>query len=390
MGLGLLTSYAEKWRPRRKLLTPTFHYDILKDFVDVFNQEARVMVKKLEKIAGTGEFDIYQFITLCALDIICQSAMGKHVNAQKNKESDYVKAVYKLNYIIQDRQKKPWFWVETLFNAFGNGKEHAWCLDIIHRFTGKVIEERFKERHSDNDNNGQTEGKKRLAFLDLLLEMVDKGTLTLQDVREEVDTFMFEGHDTTSAGMNWALQMLGSHPEYQAKVHQELDQVFGDDDDRDIRFDDLKNLNYLEMFIKEALRLYPSVPMFGRTLHEDCEINGFMVPASTQLLIIPFAVHRDPKHWPDPEIFDPDRFLPENSVGRHPFAYLPFSAGARNCIGQRFALMEEKTVLAWILRYYSVKSCRRRDQIRPKAELILRPSEGLHLEFTLRRRPLQD
>lgn len=184
--------------------------------------------------------------------------------------------------------------------------------------------------------------KKRLAFLDLLLEMVDKGTLTLQDVREEVDTFMFEGHDTTSAGMNWALQMLGSHPEYQAKVHQELDQVFGDDDDRDIRFDDLKNLNYLEMFIKEALRLYPSVPMFGRTLHEDCEINGFMVPASTQLLIIPFAVHRDPKHWPDPEIFDPDRFLPENSVGRHPFAYLPFSAGARNCIGQRFALMEEK------------------------------------------------
>lgn len=161
-----------------------------------------------------------------------------------------------------------------------------------------------------------------------------------------------QGHDTTSAGMNWALQLIGSHPECQAKVHQELDLVFGDDDDRDIRFDDLKNLNYLEMCIKEALRLYPSVPMFGRTLYEDCDISthlqnlkiklcqgyknlldGFNIPASTQLLFIPFAVHRDPKHWPDPEIFNPDRFLPENSVGRHPFAYLPFSAGARNCIG---------------------------------------------------------
>uniref|UniRef100_A0A915JWX6 Cytochrome P450 n=1 Tax=Romanomermis culicivorax TaxID=13658 RepID=A0A915JWX6_ROMCU len=393
MGLGLLTSYAEKWRPRRKLLTPTFHYDILKDFVDVFNQQAKVLVKLLELKSGQEAFNMYQYITLCALDIITQTAMGKCVNAQTNQQSDYVKAVYKLNDIIHERQKKPWFWNDFMFYKIGRGKEHDWCLSVLHGFTKHVIEERdaeIKAHGGFQQMFKQTAGgsKKRLAFLDLLLEMVDQGNLTLKDVQEETDTFMFEGHDTTSAGMNWTLHLLGLYPDIQEKVHQELDTIFGDDDDRDITFEDLKNLNYLEMCIKEALRLFPSVPMFGRTLLEDCEIKGKVIPAHTQLIIMPYVVHRDPEHWPDPEIYNPDRFLPENTSGRHPFAYLPFSAGSRNCIGQRFALMEEKTVLAWMLRFFKVKSVRRRDQIRPQAELILRPSEGIWLEMTLRRRPL--
>lgn len=393
MGLGLLTSYAEKWRPRRKLLTPTFHYDILKDFIDVFNQQSRVLVKVLQN-EPAGALNMYQYITLCALDIITQTAMGRNVNAQTNKQSDYVKAVYKLNDIIHQRQKQPWLWPDFMFYTIGQGKEHDWCLNVLHGFTGKVIEERsaeikkyggFKKMFHEQPK-GET--KKRLAFLDLLLDMVEQGHLTLQDVREETDTFMFEGHDTTSAGMNWALELIGLHPEVQERLHHELDAIFGDDDDRDITFEDLKSLTYMEMCIKEALRLFPSVPIFGRTLVEDCDIGGRIVPADTEVVIIPYMVHRDPAHWPDPEVFDPDRFLPENSARRHPFAYLPFSAGSRNCIGQRFALMEEKTVLAWLLRYFKVRSCKRRDQIRPQAELILRPSAGIELELKLRRKAL--
>jgi cytochrome P450 family 4 subfamily V len=224
-----------------------------------------------------------------------------------------------------------------------------------------------------------------LAFLDLLINMAENDQLTFTDICDEVNTFMFEGHDTTATGMNWALHLLGCYPDIQEKVHQELDAVFGDDP-RDVSFDDLKSLPYLECCLKESLRLFPSVPMFARTLGEDATIAGRVITNNTQVVIIPYMVHRDPKHWTDPELYNPDRFLAANSNGRHPYAYLPFSAGARNCIGQRFALMEEKTMMAWILRYFKVKSVHRRDQIRPKGELILRPSEGVHVELELRRK----
>ncbi|KRY69402.1 Cytochrome P450 4V2 [Trichinella pseudospiralis] len=423
MGLGLLTRFvlnvmsilnsyqiiiffhivhifsdAFKWRPRRKLLTPSFHYDILKDFIEVFNQQSKIMLKKLSDnldISNEG-FNMYQYITLCALDIICETAMGRHVNAQKNSDSDYVRAIYKLNRIIHERQKKPHLWPNIIFRLFGKGKEQEECLKILHSFTWKVIQERREEvkqlggwakvldrQMTDFEMTSQ---KRRLAFLDLLLQIAEQGKLTDQDIREEVDTFMFEGHDTTSAGMNWALHLLGCNPAIQAKVHEELDSIFSDDD-RDATFEDVKNMTYLECCLKEALRLFPSVPLFARFINEDFDIGGLTIPSGSEVIVSPYGVHRDPRHWPDPEIFDPDRFLPKNANGRHPFAYLPFSAGSRNCIGQRFALMEEKVVVSWILRYFEVTSVQRRDQIFPKAELIIRPTETILIKLK-RRQPL--
>jgi cytochrome P450 len=280
----------------------------------------------------------------------------------------------------------PIVWPEIMFGLFGEKKEHDWCLNVIHSFIKKVIEERYRELKNEGPTSPGGSGKKRLAFLDLLIDMAEKNQFTFQDICDETNTFMFAGHDTTATGMNWALHLLGCNPEIQAKVHQELDGVFGDDD-RAVEYDDLRNLPYLECCLKEALRLFPSVPMYARTLAEDATIAGYVIPGGTRVVISPYLVHRDPKHWPDPDVYNPDRFLAENSIGRHPYAYLPFSAGARNCIGQRYALMEEKTLMAWILRYFKIKSVHRRDQIRPKGELILRPNEGVHVVLELRRSP---
>ncbi|PIO29430.1 hypothetical protein AB205_0088560 [Aquarana catesbeiana] len=171
----------------------------------------------------------------------------------------------------------------------------------------------------------------------MLLKATDDAgnTLSHKDIREEVDTFMFEGHDTTAAALNWSLFLLGSHPEIQAKVHKELDETFG----------------------------------------------GFHVPKGVNVVIVPFALHRDPEYFPEPEEFRPERFLPENSSGRNPYAYIPFSAGLRNCIGQRFALMEEKVVLSTILRNFSVKASQKKDELCLVGELILRPQDGMWIEL---------
>ncbi|NWT51202.1 CP4V2 protein, partial [Erythrocercus mccallii] len=389
LGTGLLTSTGDKWRSRRKMITPTFHFAILNDFLEVMNEQGNILVKKLEKHVDKEPFDVFMDITLCALDIICETAMGRNVGAQKNKDSDYVSAIYRMSDLIQRRQMSPWLWPDFLYILFKEGREHKRNLNILHNFTDTVIAEKAEElksteqkKHDHDDNCEESGSSKRKAFLDMLLNATDDEgkKLSYRDIREEVDTFMFEGHDTTAAAINWVLYLLGHNPEVQKKVHRELDEVF-DNTECSVTMDDLKNLRYLECVVKEALRLYPSVPMFARTLREDCCIKGYQIPRGATVLILTYALHRDPEIFPDPEEFRPERFFPENSKGRHPYAYVPFSAGPRNCIGQRFAQMEEKTLLALILRRFWVESCQKPEELGLSGELILRPNKGIWIKL---------
>jgi len=391
LGLGLLTSTGDKWRSRRKLITPTFHFRILEEFLEVFNEQANILTSLLHK-KGSAEFDIFPSITACALDIICETAMGKKIEAQGCPTSEYVRALHRVLNLIQDRQKRPWTWNDTIYGLTPTGKDYAKNVSILHKFTNKVIQERKTglDRTAVSDEKGQNDdiffkSKKRLAFLDMLLMSTteDGQLLTDDDVREETDTFMFEGHDTTAAAMTWSVLEIGSHPEVQERVMEEIDSIFGDSD-RPATAQDLKELRYLECVIKETLRLYPSVPLFGRSLTEDADFGGVVVPKGTTVAVLTSVLHRDPEYFPDPERFDPDRFLPENSAGRHPYAFLPFSAGPRNCIGQKFALMEEKVVLSTLLRKFRIKTTVNPEDSGPAWELILRPSKGAMVKLTPR------
>ncbi|XP_038611293.1 cytochrome P450 4V2 [Tachyglossus aculeatus] len=388
LGLGLLTSTGGKWRSRRKMLTPTFHFTILEEFVGVMNEHAETLVEKFEKHVDQDAFDCFMDVTLCALDIICETAMGRNIQVQNNGNSEYVRTIYRMSDLIHRRTKMPWLWLDTCYLLFQEGREHRQNLRVLHEFTDRVIAERSRELEQSRQVALKGPGSprpRRRAFLDLLLETKDDAGngLSPRDVREEVDTFMFEGHDTTAAAMSFVLFLLGSCPDAQRKVNDELDQVFGDSS-RHATMDDLKELRYLECVIKESLRLFPSVPFLARTISEDCCITGFCIPKGTTALICPFALHRDPRYFPDPEEFRPERFLPENAHGQHPFAYVPFSAGLRNCIGQKFALLEEKTILSSLLRRFWVESVQKREELGLAGELILRPTRGLWIKLKRR------
>ncbi|XP_063968944.1 cytochrome P450 4V2-like isoform X2 [Lytechinus pictus] len=389
LGLGLLTSTGQKWFHRRKLLTPTFHFSILQNFMDVFNEQSVILTKKIEKFADQSEpFNIFPEIAYCVLDIICDTAMGKSINAQGESDNEYVRAVISMCDLVQERMKKPWFWPDLLYDNLESGKKHANHLRILHDMTTKIIKERLQEppRVLDGSDEDVVAGKRRrIAFLDLLLQMHrEDSSFTLEDIREEVDTFMFEGHDTTAAAASWTILMLGRHPEVQTRLHEELDEVFGDSD-RPITADDLQKLQYLNCVLKETLRLCPSVPMIGRDLEEDCVIDGKVVPSGTLVVLGIYALHRDPEQFPDPEKFDPDRFLLENSTKRHPYSYVPFSAGPRNCIGQKFALMEDKIIIANLMRKYSVQAIQSFEETNPLGELIMRPRDGIYVKLSRRK-----
>ncbi|CAG2117895.1 unnamed protein product [Medioppia subpectinata] len=248
-----------------------------------------------------------------------------------------------------------------------------------------------ESKGDDNEEYETTDRRRRMAFLDSLLsEHFRNSEFTEEDIREEVDTFMFEGHDTTSMAISWTLHLIGLNPDIQDKCHQELDAVLNASADdwvgerRMISMNELREMKYLEACIKEALRLYPSVPFVGRHLNEDTTINGYAVPAGVTCLVFLYQVHRDPQCFPQPEVYRPERFLDNSHMTRHPFAFVPFSAGARNCIGQKFALLEEKTILATILRNYTIKSLDHTDVIKIAPELVIRPKTPIRMQFTPR------
>ncbi|CAB3369782.1 Hypothetical predicted protein [Cloeon dipterum] len=394
LGTGLLTSTGSKWHSRRKLLTPAFHFKILEQFVPVFAENTAILVeilKKKIKSNNSAPVNIVPLVTHCALDIICETAMGTSVHAQTDSESEYVSAMYEITDLIVYRMLRPWLHPDFIHDMTPTGRNFKRCLKTLHGFTNNVIQERkeeFRRRKASGEptHDGDDIGmKKRTAFLDLLLEMSEgKGEFSDEDIREEVDTFMFEGHDTTAMAMSWGLYYLGCNPDVQQKCVEELEEIFGDDN-RAPTYTDLSQMKYLERVIKETLRLRPSVFMIGRQVTTDLKFDGFSFPKGTGIYLHIISIHQNPKLYPNPEKFDPDRFLPENALGRHPYAYIPFSAGPRNCIGQKFAMLEQKSLLSTLLRNFKLKTAYPEKSSEYIPDLILRPKNGIEIELTLRK-----
>jgi len=220
-------------------------------------------------------------------------------------------------------------------------------------------------------------------MMDTLLQAERNGLIDEKGIIEETDTFTFEGHDTTSSAITFTLLLLAEHPEVQETIFNEIEKVL--EAEGDLTIDDFNKLEYMDRVIKESLRIYPPVTFISRKLEEDFIHDGFVQPKGTSCNIHIFDVHRDPVIFPDPEKFDPDRFLPENCAGRSNFAFIAFSAGMRNCIGQRFALLELKTVLSKLIRNFRISPVTKRDEVILVADLVLRAKHPIKMKFLLRK-----
>ncbi|CAG9827259.1 unnamed protein product [Diabrotica balteata] len=386
LSTGLLTSTGTKWKQRRKILTPAFHFSILENFVHVFETNGNVFIDLLKKEVDKPSVDINPFVALCTLDIICEAAMGIKLNSQVTKTSEYVRSVKEICNIFGIRLYSiihPFLYPLTL-NYFVEKR----AIKIIHAHTDSIIEQRIRERTKCvSDKNGVYElshkndvdefnQKKRLAFLDLLLEStIDEKPLSRLDIREEVDTIMFGGHDTTSSAISFALYSLANNPEVQQKAYEEQKSLFADLKTAKPTIAHLKDMRYLELVIKETLRLYPSAPYIGRELSEDVEYEGKVLPKGLTVGLFIFAVHRDPEYFPDPLKFDPQRF--EDTRGTNPYVYTPFSAGPRNCIGQKFAMLEMKSIISKVIRNFEIYPSTTQKELQLSPEIILVSKNGV-------------
>lgn len=176
------------------------------------------------------------------------------------------------------------------------------------------------------------------------------------------------------------LYNLALHPEIQQKVFDEVRALVGDDLSKTVTMQELNNMNYLELVIKETLRLFPSVPFFGRRVSEESTFGDVTIPENTSVIIAPYFLGRDPKIFPNPLKFDPSRFDVEtNNEKNNPYAYVPFSAGSRNCVGQKFAMLEMKSLTSKIVRNFVLTIAKENEELELISELILRPSNGIIL-----------
>ncbi|CAK1551938.1 unnamed protein product [Leptosia nina] len=430
LGEGLLISSGEKWRSHRKMIAPTFHINILKSFVDTFNENSRAVVNKMKTEMGKV-FDVHDYMSGVTVDILLETAMGITKETQDESGFDYAVAVMKMCDIIHQRHYKFWLRFDSIFKFTSFFEKQKHLLGIIHGLTNKVIKNKkakfihnkskgivtpgiveqktssdndtglanvktladtvFKGYRDDLDFNDENDvgEKKRLAFLDLMIESAQNGTnkITDHEIKEEVDTIMFEGHDTTAAGSSFVLCLLGIHQDIQTKVYDELYSIFGDSD-RPCTFDDTLQMKYLERVIFESLRMYPPVPIIARKLNRDVKIptNNYVLPAGSTVVVGTYQIHRNPKYYKNPNVFDPDNFLPENTQNRHYYSYIPFSAGPRSCVGRKYALLKLKVLLSTVLRNYKMVSDVTEDQYVLQADIILKRNDGFRVQIEPRNR----
>lgn len=321
--------------------------------------------------------------------------MGVSKKTQDKSGFEYAMAVMRMCDILHARHRSIFLRNEFIFTLTRYYKEQGRLLNIIHGLTTKVIrskkaafeqgtrgslaqselkaaalEQEERELREQREQQlsqgaqpkqeqsapvaglsyGQSAGlkddldvedndigeKKRLAFLDLMLESAQNGALiTDTEIKEQVDTIMFEGHDTTAAGSSFFLSLMGIHQNIQDRVIAELDGIFGDSQ-RPATFQDTLEMKYLERCLMETLRMFPPVPLIARELQEDLQLNSgpYVIPRGATVTVATILLHRNAKVYANPNVFDPDNFLPERQANRHYYAFVPFSAGPRSCVGE--------------------------------------------------------
>ncbi|XP_058244776.1 cytochrome P450 4B1-like isoform X2 [Hemibagrus wyckioides] len=384
IGQGLLVTDGQKWFRHRRLLTPGFHYDILKPYVNIMADSAKVMLDKWEAYAKTGQtFELFQHVSLMTLDSIMKCAFSCQSNCQTERTNPYIKAVYELCYLVNLRFRVFPYHNDIIFHLSPHGYRYRRACKIAHTHTEEVIRQRREILNNNKKNQDDAQKKRYLDFLDILLCAQDEQQQGLSDeaIRAEVDTFMFGGHDTTGSAISWIFYNMACNPEHQQKCREEIQQVLMGKDT--IQWEDLSKIPYTTMCIKESLRICPPVPLMGRKLSQPMTFfDGRTAPAGCVIGISIYGIHHNPTVWENPKVFDPLRFLPENTAKRSPHAFVPFSAGPRNCIGQNFAMNEMKVVVALTLRkYVLIKDPDHTPEMVPR--IVLRSLNGIHLKIKL-------
>ncbi len=371
LGNGLLTNDGASHRRQRKLMQPAFHARRIHAYADT-------MVRYADEVSATwqdGEvrnlFDDLREITLY---IVAKTLFDADRSAMAATVSDVGAAIHDVQ-TISDADFDAIFalphWVPTAHNR--RRKQAAATLD---RVIGDVI-----ARRQAQAVDGVIPDKGDLLSMLMLARDEEGKPMDRRQLRDELVTIFVAGHETTTNALTWTFYLLAQHPESTAKLHAEVDAALGG---RLPTLADLPNLPYTLQVIKEAMRLYPPAWVLNaREPRTETSIGDYTIPAGTQVFVSQWVMHRLARYFPDPERFLPERWTPEFEESLPRYAYMPFGAGPRICIGNSFAMMEAQLVLATLAQRFELTLVA--DQvIEPHALITLAPKYGMRMQVRLR------
>lgn len=358
-GNSILVSEGEHWKRSRRLMAPAFHRRALEHYGDVM---VRATNDAIERLTPGRAFDVHAWSMELTLDIVLECLFGAELGDKGPRVARALEHLMVFVDSVIGRVIPP---MEALPTKPNKAVERG--MSAINAVIDEIIAERHQSAEAHED------------LLAMLLASRDEDGSSLSDleVREELITLMLAGHETTALTITYALMSLGWNPALVKKAQAELDEAVGD---RPPTMKDLPNLPYNEMLMKEALRMYPPAAIIPRQAVETDEIAGFPIPPGAQVTIPVWAIHHDERFYPRPYHFDPERWLPELEKARPRYAFFPFGGGNRVCIGEAFARMEARLVLARVLQLFHPKTLI--DTVPPlKLSITLRPESSIVIEL---------
>ncbi|MGH3345027.1 MAG: cytochrome P450 [Carbonactinosporaceae bacterium] len=382
LGTGLLTSDGERWQAHRRLIQPLFAQRHVVSFAPDMVAATRRTLDRWDTLPEGAHIDVSAQISGLTLDVVGRALFGTDLRAEATRmagalavlQRAAVAAAFHPLTMASPRLIKP---------VLAAHRGYPASMRTLESTVGGIIDRRRAASRVD--------GTAPRDLLDLLLQGGEGGAgLSDQEIRDEVATFVLAGHETTANALIWTLVLLSAFPAARARLEDEVDAVPSPSsvssspsptlEGTGATADDTDALPWTRAVISEAMRLYPPAWTIEREALGDDEVGGIRLPAGSTVAVPPYLIHRNPAVWPNPEGFDPGRFLGQPPDGRHRYAFLPFGGGRRGCVGASFALLEGTLVLAMLARRYRLDLLPGRRPV-PEPNITLRPHGRLTMSL---------
>lgn len=341
LGDGLVASRGELWRRQRRLMAPFFTPRAIEQYLPVFAADTGALIDRWSRLAGTGQsIELGDEMMLVTAAVILHTMFSAESSADMLEIKAAVETM--IRYVASGQQNPIHLprWLPTPAN-----RRYFKARELVHTYIAALLAQRRSLPQDQWPDD---------LLSKLMLACDEQTGEAMSDalLRDESITIFFAGHETTARTLTFLFYALAQNPEVEQRMLAEIEPVLGG---RTPTVEDLKRLPYTLQVIKETLRLYPAAPIYARDVVADDRMDGVRIPGGTRVIPFPYATHRHPDFWPDPERFDPQRWTPQAEAERHPYAFHPFAAGKRICLGNNFSLLETHVITVMLVPSFQLR-----------------------------------